>query len=105
LDKFERLTQAHPAKIMGEHRIGVRRQPVPEFFDSFRRLLQSDQMSVWILIPKLVIGDHGKSIPQGLRKDNVVLIHGWKVSSGHGFIQGVSQQSIALANRQDLAAR
>jgi hypothetical protein len=45
------------------------------------------------LIPKLVIGDHGKSIPQGFRKDNVVLIHGWKVSSGHGLIQGVSPRS------------
>jgi hypothetical protein len=99
LDKFERLTQAHPAEIMDEHRIGVRRQFVPQLFDPFRSLLQSGQMSVWILIPKLVIGDRGKSIPQGFRKDNVVLIHGWKVSSGHGLIQGVSQQSADLTKR------
>jgi hypothetical protein len=108
LDKLERLAQAHPAEIMGEHGIGIRRQSVPEFFDSFRSLFQPDQMSIWILIPELVICDHGKAIPQGLRKDNVVLIHDWKVSSGREFIQGVSLHRLQifkdLSSLQALAA-
>ena len=84
LDKFERFTQAHSAEIVDEHRIGIRGQAVPELFDPFGSLLQSGQMGVWILIPKLMIGDHGKPIPQCLREDKVVLIHGCKVSSGRG---------------------
>jgi hypothetical protein len=88
LDKFQRLTQAHPAEIVGEHRIGIRGQPIPEFFDSLRSLLQSDQMRFWILIPKLMIGDHGKPIPQRLRKDNVVLIHGGKCRPDAGSFKG-----------------
>ena len=93
LDKFERFTQAHPAEIVDEHRIGIRRQSVPELFDPFRSLLQSCQVSVWILISKLMIGDNGKPIPQCLREYNVVLIHGCKVSPGRGCIQGVSQEA------------
>jgi hypothetical protein len=46
--------------------------------DPFRSLLQFGQMFAWILISKLMIGDHGKSIPQRPREDNVILVHGWK---------------------------
>jgi hypothetical protein len=68
LNKFERFTQAHPPEIVNQHRIGVGRQSTPELFDSFGCLLQSRQVSGWILISKLMIGDHGQSIPQRLRE-------------------------------------
>jgi hypothetical protein len=67
----------------------------PELFDPFRSLLQFCQMSAWILISKLKIRDHGKPISQRLRKDNIILVHGCKVSPGRGCIQGVSR----LGNR------
>jgi hypothetical protein len=47
-------------------------------------------MSAWILVSKLMISDHGKSIPQRPREDNVILVHGLKVSPGRHCIQGVS---------------
>jgi hypothetical protein len=75
---------------MGKHGIGVRGQSAPEFFDPFRSLLQPGQMSGWILISKLMIGDHGQSIPQRFCEDNVILIHGCKVSPGRWCFQGVS---------------
>ena len=67
-------------------------KPVSELFDPFRSLPQPYQMSLWILLSKLMIGDNGKSILQRLREDNVILIHGSKVSPGHGRIQGVSHK-------------
>jgi hypothetical protein len=68
LNKFERFTQAHPAKIVNQHRIGIGRQSTSELFDSFGCLLQSRQVSGWILISKLMIGDNGQPIPQRLRE-------------------------------------
>src|SRR4029077_4714731 len=82
-------------EIVGEHRVSICWQSVPEFFDLFRSFFQFCQMSVWILVSKLMIRDHGKSISQRLRKDNVILVHGCKVSPGRGCIQGVSR----LGNR------
>ena len=90
LDKFERFAQAHPAEIVSEHWISICWQSVPELLDPFRSLLQFGQMNAWILVSKLMIGDHGKSIPQCPREDNVILVHGWKVSPGRHCIQGVS---------------
>jgi hypothetical protein len=68
LNKFERLTQAHPAEIVNQHRIGIGRQSASELFDSLGCLLQSRQVSGWILISKLMIGDNGQPIPQRLRE-------------------------------------
>jgi hypothetical protein len=89
LDKFERFAQAHPIEIVSEHWISIGWQSRPELLDPFRSLLQFGQMFAWILISKLMIGDHGKSIPQRPREDNVILVHGWKVSPGRHCIQGV----------------
>jgi hypothetical protein len=90
LDKFERFAQAHSVKVVDEHGIGVRRQSFPELFDPFGSLFQFDQVGVWILISKLMVGDSSEPIPQRLREYNVVLIHGCKVSPVRGCIQGVS---------------
>ena len=99
LDKFERFAQAHPAEIVSEHWISICWQFVPELLDSFRSLLQFGQMSAWILVSKLLIGDHGKSIPQRLREDNVILVHGWKVSPGRYCIQGVSLRDMGIGEQ------
>jgi hypothetical protein len=105
LDKFERFAQAHPIEIVGKHWISIGWQSVAELLDPFRSLLQFGQMSAWILLSKLVIGDHGKSIPQRLRKDNVILVHGWKVSPGRRRIQGVSLwEQYCPATPKDFAA-
>jgi hypothetical protein len=92
VEKSERFRQAHPVKIVHQHRIGILRKPFSELFDPFRSLLQSYQMSFWILVSKLMIGNNSQSILQRLREDNVILIHGSKVSSGRGRIQEVSHK-------------
>ena len=77
---------------MNEHRISVCWKPISELFDPFRSSPESYQMSLWILVSKLMIGDDGQPILQRLREDNVILIHDRKVSPGRGRIQGVSHK-------------
>ena len=99
MEKSERFRQAHPVEIVHQHRISVPRKPFSELFDPFRSLLQSYQMSFWILVSKLMIGNNRQSILQRLREDNVILIHGSKVSSGRGRIQEVSHKEETAGKR------
>ena len=68
LNKFERLTQAHSAKIVDEHRIGIRRQTCFGVVRSVQKpasILRSERLD---LVSKLMIGDDSQPVPQCLRE-------------------------------------